>query len=57
VSIVESNQRLGLLSWARDASPFIIVYGEDAAVVPIALELAELMDAIFTDDVSELGLD
>jgi hypothetical protein len=50
VTVIVSNHELGFLEWAADDSPLINVRGSDPAVVPIAREIASLLDAIYLEE-------
>jgi hypothetical protein len=49
-TVVVSNHELGFLEWAADDSPLLNVCGSDLAIVPIAREIASLLDAIYLDE-------
>ncbi|HEY4258793.1 MAG TPA: hypothetical protein VGM98_01480 [Schlesneria sp.] len=49
-TVVVSDHKLGLIEWAADDSALLNVWGSDLAIVPIAREIASLLDAIYLEE-------
>lgn len=50
VAVFVSNHELGFLEWAADDSALLDVWGSDLSIVPIAREIASLLNAIYVND-------
>ena len=48
--VTVNGVEVGMMDWGADGSPLVNVFGDAAAVIPIALELATLLDGRFARD-------
>jgi hypothetical protein len=51
--VIIDGQEVGSMSWALDESNLIIVFGQPQAVVPLALEIAQVLGGRFQTSTDE----